>query len=643
MKHLLSFILLFFLTLTAHKITAEEYSIGHFQHTFIDPERNDRPILTEIYFPVEAGSEGDELATGEFPLLVFGHGFVMVWSAYENLWTHFVPQGYIMAFPRTEGGLAPSHLNFGLDIAFLVDAIQVMNDDPSSPLFGGLNGRSAVMGHSMGGGAAVLAASFNNNITALLGLAPAETNPSAISAAANITIPSLIFSGSSDDVTPEGTHQIPIYEALDSHEKTFISIIGGGHCYFANFNFNCNLGETGSSGNITVTREEQQETTEDFATPWLNYFLKNECESMTTFRDSLETSERITFMEQSIIVDPEITLEGENLVSSPASTYQWYLDDEIIEGAVHQSITPEENGHYTVEVTYYNDCVYLSEPFPWGEPLFSVTFHVDISDAVAVGQLQGFDPDEHHIFITGSMTDWAEPGSDPELVMEMVSEDPFVFGKTFMLEAGPYEYKYFSDLIGEGWAGGEWPGEPNRYVEVNADMVVENVFYPYSIVTTLTFEVFDQHGDEIPDAIITLDGETYDPGHYIFYEIPYFIEVHYLVERSGYHSVEDTFMVYHDTIITVVLEEDDLRTMDPNMHGLTVFPNPAFSSLTIHAGSVMERVYLINLSGDVVYSAAVRDHRHEIAVGGHASGIYLLRVFTTNGIETTRVHILHKD
>ncbi|TVR42858.1 MAG: T9SS C-terminal target domain-containing protein [Bacteroidia bacterium] len=643
MKHFIPLTLSFILLFSLHPLTAQEYGIGHFQHTFIDPERNDRPILTEIYFPVEAGSEGDELANGEFPLLVFGHGFVMVWSAYENLWTHFVPNGYIMAFPRTEGGLAPSHLNFGLDIAFLVDAIQAMHDDPSAPLFGGLNGRSAVMGHSMGGGAAVLAASFNSNITALLGLAPAETNPSAINAAQNISIPSLIFSGSSDDVTPEGTHQIPIYDALGSEEKTFISIIGGGHCYFANFNFNCNLGEAGSSGNITITRDEQQETTEDFATPWLDYFLRDECESMIIFRDSLETSERITFMEQSIIDDPEITHEGDSLVSSPAATYQWYLDGQIIEDAVHQSITPQENGHYTVEVTYFNDCVYLSEPYPWGESLFSVTFHVDISDAVAFGQLQGFDPDEHHIFITGSMTDWAEPGSDPELVMEMVSEDPSIFSKTFMLEAGVYQYKYFSDLIGEGWAGGEWWGDPSREIEVIADMVVEDVFYPHYSVTTLTFEVFDQHDDEITDAIITLDGETYDPGHYVFQYIPLNHNINYLVERSGYHSAEGSALVYPEKVITVILQEDDLLSAEPDTYGLLVFPNPAGSSLNIHTGSVMERVYLINISGDVVYSAAARGHTHEVAVEDHAPGIYLLRVFTANGIETTRVHILRKD
>ncbi len=371
---LFSLLLLFFVTGIEGNLP--EYGIGHFQHTFIDPERDDRAILTEVYYPIDPSGDGGVIAEGSFPLVVFGHGFVMVWSAYENLWTHFVPECYIMAFPRTEGGLAPSHLNFGMDIAFLVDAIQELNEQAASPLFGGLNGRSAVMGHSMGGGAAVLAASLNDNIDVLLGLAPAETNPSAISAAGSIHIPSLIFSGSSDDVTPEETHQIPIYEALSSGTKSMLSLLGGGHCYFANFNFNCNLGEVGSSGNITITREEQQKAVEDFATPWLNYFLKGDCQAWEILQDSMEVSPRIAAMQESLITPPEIDQQGDSLVSSPASTYQWLLDGSAIPGADQQYLIPLQPGEYQVEVTYYNPCPYTSEPITVAQELYQLVFEV---------------------------------------------------------------------------------------------------------------------------------------------------------------------------------------------------------------------------------------------------------------------------
>ncbi len=352
-------VIIMFAIMSATCVMAQTYSVGNIQHTFIDPDRDNRPILTEIYYPVDENKEG--IAEGEFPVLIFGHGFVMVWSAYENLWTHFVQNGYVMAFPRTESGFSPNHLNFGLDIAFLAQAIQEMGADPESVLHGGLNGKTAVMGHSMGGGASVLAAAQNDFIHALLPLAPAETSPSAIAAAASVTIPSLVFAASSDDVTPENVHQIPIYEALASESKSYVSITGGGHCYFANFNFNCYIGELGSSGNITITREEQQQIVNDFATPWLDYFLKNDCEAWLLFQDSIADSERVTSVQFSIIQDPDINYQDGTLISSPASTYQWYRNEIIIDGATEQSITPTESGHYSVEVTYFNQCSYYSE------------------------------------------------------------------------------------------------------------------------------------------------------------------------------------------------------------------------------------------------------------------------------------------
>ncbi|TVQ13681.1 MAG: hypothetical protein EA361_09200 [Bacteroidetes bacterium] len=357
---MLFILLLLFCLLSALPAGAQPYNVGQFQQTFIDPDRNNRAILTEVYFPAD---ENGNLVEGEFPLLVFGHGFVMTWSAYQNLWEYFVPRGYVMAFPRTESGFSPSHQNFGLDIAFLADAINELSDDPGSALFQGLNGKVAAMGHSMGGGAAVLAASYNPNITALLTLAPAETSPSAIAAAENVTIPSLIFSGSSDDVTPENTNQAPVFNALNSQAKTWISITGGGHCYFANYNFNCAFGESFSSGNITISRQEQQQATADFSILWLNYFLRDDCAALTVFQDSLQLSPRIAYQQEQDIDVPVVTREGDQLLGSPAATWQWYFDGEPVTGADQQFFQPQQSGTYQVEVTYFNLCKYISEPF----------------------------------------------------------------------------------------------------------------------------------------------------------------------------------------------------------------------------------------------------------------------------------------
>jgi hypothetical protein len=58
-----------------------------------------------------------------------------------------------------------------------------------------------------------------------------------------------------------------------------------------------------------------------------------------------------------------ITISGSNLVASPASSYQWYLNGVQIPGAVNQTFDPIYNGYYMAEITDSNGCVVLSVPF----------------------------------------------------------------------------------------------------------------------------------------------------------------------------------------------------------------------------------------------------------------------------------------
>jgi hypothetical protein len=59
----------------------------------------------------------------------------------------------------------------------------------------------------MGGGSSFLAVQYNPAITAIANLAAAETNPSAIAAAANITIPALVIAGANDCAQGQASHR----------------------------------------------------------------------------------------------------------------------------------------------------------------------------------------------------------------------------------------------------------------------------------------------------------------------------------------------------------------------------------------------------------------------------------------------------
>lgn len=136
---------------------AQPYSIGHTTLNFIDASRNNRSISTEIYYP--ANTVGNDVSVVsnnslKFPVLVFGHGFLMTWDAYQNIWESLVPNGYVIAFPKTEGGFSPSHLEYAKDLSFVINQMNELGANSASIFFHRISNMNAIMGHSMGGGAA---------------------------------------------------------------------------------------------------------------------------------------------------------------------------------------------------------------------------------------------------------------------------------------------------------------------------------------------------------------------------------------------------------------------------------------------------------------------------------------------------------
>lgn len=372
MKHLF-FLLVFSLTFQA----SSQFQIGHTTITFNDPSRTGgfgsgggagRQIQTEIYYPATAAGNNTPVASGPFQVIVFGHGFAMSWDAYQNIWEHYAPLGYILAFPRTEGSLipAPNHGEFALDLRIVEQRMQSENNMTSSLLFQKIHPNSAIIGHSMGGGATILAGENNTSIKTIVGLAPAETTPSAISAALNVTVPALIFSGGQDGVTPAIDHHIPIYTNLASDCKSFVNVVGGAHCYFANSNFNCDFGESTSSSGISITRAEQQTRTFSLLDPWLAYTLKEDCAAYTTFLNLSGATPSQLLTQSTCVANPIPSINeaaGVLTSSTIGVSYQWFLNGNEIIGANSISYTPQANGDYTVAVTYENDCTETSSPF----------------------------------------------------------------------------------------------------------------------------------------------------------------------------------------------------------------------------------------------------------------------------------------
>ncbi|MFJ8965039.1 dienelactone hydrolase family protein [Lentzea sp. NPDC102401] len=145
------------------------------------------------------------------PALAFGHGWMQPVRRYHGLLRHLASWGVVAAAPAVERGpllssrVLAANLLTTLDICTGVRlGTGEISVDPS---------RLAIAGHSMGGGAAVLAASGSDRIRAVVTLAATETRPSALDAAREVRAPGLHLAAGEDRIAPPVGHAEAIAQA----------------------------------------------------------------------------------------------------------------------------------------------------------------------------------------------------------------------------------------------------------------------------------------------------------------------------------------------------------------------------------------------------------------------------------------------
>lgn len=252
-----------------------------------------RQIQSEVYYPATAAGSNVAVATGTFPVVVIGHGFVMDWNSYDNIYSMLSKRGYIVVMPRTEGSASPNHGDFGKDLALVGNKmLQLNNTNTLAPIFvAKVSQKLAIGGHSMGGGSSFLGASNNSTLTSLFNFAAAQTNPRSSQAAKTVTVPTLIIGGQADCVAGYATNQSVMWDSTASTKKYSLNIKNLTHCDFGNGgNTNCVLGQNLSFCGSTVSNTLALKMYMNFLNPFLDATLKENCNAATMFMDSVNGS-----------------------------------------------------------------------------------------------------------------------------------------------------------------------------------------------------------------------------------------------------------------------------------------------------------------------------------------------------------------
>ncbi len=190
------------------------------------------------------------------------------------------------------------------------------------------------------------------------------------------------------------------------------------------------------------------------------------------------------------------------------------------------------------------------------DDLCTVTFIVEDADGVAV----------EDAVVTFDENDYTTDG-DGQVVIDDV-------------EVGFYSYLVNKD--------GYIPVED--MVTVDQDVTVNVTIYEETF--TVTFNVVDQEGEPITDAVVTLNGMTNEPGDYVFEDIVAGT-YDYIVEREGYETGEGEVTVEEDTTVEV--------TMTAELYTLALVANP-------EEGGDVEGADEYKMDAEVAVEAIPADH-----------------------------------
>ncbi|MBN9098359.1 MULTISPECIES: dienelactone hydrolase family protein [unclassified Pseudonocardia] len=145
------------------------------------------------------------------PAVAFGHDWLQPATRYADLLRHLASWGIVAAAPSNHRGALPSHAGFAADLRTTVDVCAgVRLGDGRISVD---SRQTAIMGHGIGGGAALVAAVGHPRVAAVVTIAPAQTRPSALDAARGITVPTLHIAAGKDMVAPIAGHAEPIAAA----------------------------------------------------------------------------------------------------------------------------------------------------------------------------------------------------------------------------------------------------------------------------------------------------------------------------------------------------------------------------------------------------------------------------------------------
>ncbi len=220
--------------------------------------RPDNSTFTaRLYYPAYSSGSGAPYngSGAPYPALSFGHGFLTSHTYYQSTLEHLTTWGYFVIATESGMDLFPDHQAYANDLRYCLTYLEQQNADSASWLYGQVDtDHFGLFGHSMGGGAGILATAADPRVRAMATLAAAETNPSAIAQMPNIQVPARLIAGDQDGIVDWQQNTLLMYNA-GRPPRQLPRIVGGWHCGFLDSNMLfCDSGPLARATQLAITR-----------------------------------------------------------------------------------------------------------------------------------------------------------------------------------------------------------------------------------------------------------------------------------------------------------------------------------------------------------------------------------------------------
>ena len=161
-----------------------------------------------------------------------------------------------------------------------------------------------------------------------------------------------------------------------------------------------------------------------------------------------------------------------------------YVFEDVPVGVHEYTVTADGFGTVTGEIEVVDEDIDVHIEMA---EAYEVTLNVDMTDAVAVDDV-AFDPDIHHVYLSGTFAGWTEPGEDD--TYELHSDNGMIYSVSLEVEPDDHEYKYFLVEDEPSWDMGEYEGTHNREITVDGPMTIDDVWGddPHTSVDDLSLE-----------------------------------------------------------------------------------------------------------------------------------------------------------